>query len=198
MTSDETKFEQYLRTLRFDDQPDSQHRDRLETRLLDAYENRNEDAVYVEPVAIYLKRLALAAGILIACGVFFWTVDTVWISRDSTLARHPDPKAVEKILQQENPTEAEKPHLLAQIDEVWKLIRRQDTEALVSILQTEETAYAIRRWTAKWLGELGNRETLKELETTIESMQLSDSNEPLVIAAQTIRQRVEPSEPNIP
>lgn len=194
MTTDEHNFEEFIKTIRFDDQPTSEQRQRLELQILQRWENRQAEAEYVEPAALYLRRLAVAAGILLASSVLFWTIDHLWIS--SPLASHPDPKTVETILQQENPSESQKPHLLAQINHVWHLICSQDSEALVSILQTEETAYAIRCWAAKYLGQFGNRKTLELLNSTIEALQISDSNEPLVIAARTIRQRLEASEPN--
>ncbi|HOK96233.1 MAG TPA: hypothetical protein PK052_08520 [Anaerohalosphaeraceae bacterium] len=196
MTPDEHNFEEFVKTIRFDDQPSSEHRQRLEFQLLQRWENRQKETGYIEPAALYLKRLAIAAGILLASSVLFWTIDNLWISRP--LAVHPDSKMIETILQQEQPSEAEKPHLLAQINHVWHLICRQDSEALVSILQTQETAYAIRCWAAKYLGQFGNEKTLELLNTAIETLHISDSNEPLVLAARTIRQRLEASEPNTP
>jgi hypothetical protein len=195
MSNDEQKFEQYVDSLRFDDAPSAAHRDKLEKQLLDAYDTQAEYGDYVEPVAVYFRKLAIAAGFLIVAGVLFWAIDKTFISRDS-IAQLPDQEGIQKILESENATGTEKKKLLTQIHEVGTLIDKQDTEQLVTVVKTQDFAYAVRTWAAKWLGRFGNENTLASLEAKIHSMNITDPDDPLVIAAEKMRQRLQATEPN--
>ena len=189
MSNDEKKFEQYVDSIRFDDEPNATHRDKLEKQLLEAYDTQAEYGDYVEPVSVYFRKLAFAAGFLVVAGVLFWAIDSAFISRDP-LANLPDKQGIQEIIETENATGAEKKKLLTQIYDVGTLIDNQDTDGLVAVLKTPDTASTVRRWAAKWLGKLGTENTLDMIEAKIQNLNITDPQDPLVIAAESIRQRL--------
>lgn len=197
MSNDERKFGEYVDSVRFDDAPDAAHRDLLEKKLLDAWETEQEYDGYEEPVAVYFRKLAIAAGFLIAAGVLFWAIDAAFISRNP-VADLPDQPGIQAIIEQENVSGVEKKKLLTQIRDVGTLIEQEDTDGLVAVLKTSDVAYTVRTWAAKWLGRFGNENTLAAIEAKIQSMQISDPQHPLMMAAETIRERLGLSEPNMP
>lgn len=196
MNNDEQEFEQYVNTLRFDDEPNAAHRDKLEKQLMEAYDSQAESAGYEEPVAIYFRKLAIAASFLIVAGVLFWTIDTMFITPDP-FAQHPDEQTIRQIIKEEHVTGTEKKKLVAQIHDIWTLICDQDTDGLVSALKTSEIPYAVRQWAANYLGKFGNENTLILIEDKIQNLNITDPENPLVIAAEKIRQRLNlPKEEN--
>lgn len=202
MNNDETKFERYVDSLRFDDEPSAAHREKLEKQLLEAYDTEAEYGDTIEPVSLYFRKLAIAASFLIGAGVIFWAIDSAFISRDP-LAQLPDQQGIQKILEAENATGAEKKELLTQILDVGTLIDNQDMDSLVTILKKPDLAYTVRMWAAKWLGKFGNENTLSAIEAKIQSLNITNPQDPLVIAADKIRQRLclpesGPTSPNEP
>ena len=99
-----------------------------------------------------------------------------------------DPVIVKLI--EEEPTKADKKKLLARVKDIWLMIHNEDAEGLVSVMQSDDIARALRVWAAKYLGQFGDEGTLKLLDETIEQMQITDPNDPLKIAAQKIRKRL--------
>ena len=195
MSNDEKKFEEHVNSIRFDDEPNAAHRDKLEKQLLEAYDTQAEYGGYVEPVSVYFRKLAVAAGFLVAAGVLFWAIDSMFIGPDKNqFVGHPEEKAIQQIIEEENVSGSEKKQLIAQISDVWEKVTDKDTDGLVAILETQGTAYAVRKWAAKYLGKFGNETTLSGLQATIEKLNISDPNNPLIIAADKIRQRLGLSE----
>ena len=195
MSNDEKKFEEHVNSIRFDDEPTAASRDKLEKQLLEAYDTQAEYGGYVEPVSVYFRKLAVAAGFLVAAGVLFWAIDSAFIGPDKNyFAGHPEEKAIQKIIEEEKVSGTEKKQLVAQISDVWEKVTNKDTDGLVAVLETRDTAYAVRKWAAKYLGKFGNEATLSGLQATIEKLNISDPNNPLVIAADKIRQRLGLSE----
>ncbi len=189
MNNDEQKFQDHIDSIRFDDAPDAAHRDKLEKQLLEAYDTRVEYADYEEPVAVYFRKLAIAAGFLIVAGVLFWGIDRTVISRDP-IAQLPDQPGIQEIIEQENVTGQEKKELLTQIYDVGTLIEQEDTDGLVSVVKTTEFPHTVRTWAAKWLGRFGNEETLAALEEKIHNMNITDPNHPLIQAARQLREKL--------
>lgn len=190
MSNEEEKFKQHLESIRFADEPSDAHREKLERKLLEAYDHEQKYGDYVEPVSIYLRKLAIAASFLIVCGLLFWGIDSMFIGEPSYLTHHPEKEAIEHIIEAENVTGPEKVQLLTQISEVWDMISNQDADALVAVLETDETAYALRKFAAKYLGKFGGEDTLAVLETTIDHLGVTNPENPLKIAAEKIRQRL--------
>ena len=189
MSNDEKKFEQYVDSIRFDDEPNAAHREQLEQDLLEAYDHRDRYADSVEPTRIYFQKLAIAAGFLIVVGTLFWTIDSAFISRDP-FAYHPDKEAIRLILEEENVSGTEKQQLIANILNTWTMICDQDANGLTSIVKNPNTAGAVRKWAGVYLGKFGDKESLLKLEATIEKLGITDPNDPRVIAAESIRQRL--------
>lgn len=191
MSNDEKKLEEYVDSIRFDDEPTAAGRDKLEKQLLEAYDNQQEVGGYVEPVSVYFRKLAVAAGFLVAAGVLFWAIDSAFIGPDKNhFAGHPEEETIQKIIEEENVSGSEKKKLIAQISDVWDMVTNKDTDGLVAVLETQDTAYAVRSWAAKYLGKFGNEKALSGLQATIEKLNISDPNNPLVMAADKIRQRL--------
>lgn len=190
MNNDEKKFEQCVNSIRFDDEPSAAHRDKLEKQLLNAYDNLQETEGYVEPVAVYFRKLAFAASFLIVAGVLFWAIDAAFITQDQ-FADHPQKETIHEIIKEENVSGAEKKKLVAQIRDVWSLITHQDKEGLVSVLNTSDIAYTVRKWAANCLAKFGDKKTLAEIEAKIRDMHITDPQDPLNIAAEKIRRRLD-------
>lgn len=196
MNEEEKQLEAFVNTLRFDDAPDHGHRDKLEKELLEAYDYEQKYGDYEEPVSIYFRKFAIAAGFLIICGVMFWAIDSTMITHEPDyLADHPKKEEIKQILVEEEVTGVEKKHMLAQIKDVWQMIADQDSDSLVSVLETSDVAYNIRAWAAKYLGKFGSAETLASLEHAITAMGIDDPNDPLKMAASKIRKRLNMPEP---
>ena len=194
MSNDEKKFEDHVNSIRFDDEPNRVSRDKLEKQLLEAYDTQAEYGDYVEPVSVYFRKLAIAAGFLVAAGVLFLAIDSTFIGPKDPFAHHPEKETIQTIIEEENVSGSEKKKLVAQISDVWDKVTNKDTDGLVAVLETQDTAYAVRKWAAKYLGKFGNEKTLSGLQATIEKLNISDPNNPLVIAADKIRQRLGLSE----
>ena len=191
MSNDEKKFEQYVDSVRFDDEPQAAHRDQLEQDLLDAYDHRDRYADSVEPTRVYFQKLAIAAGFLIVVGTLFWTIDSAFISRDpDPFAYHPDKEAIEQILKAENVSGQEEQQLVALILNTWTMISDEDTHGLTSIVKSPDTAGSVRKWAGVYLGKFGNEESLKHIEETIDELGITDPDDPLVMAADSIRHRL--------
>ena len=194
MTNEDKKFEQYVESLRFDDAPSQGHREKLEQQLLDAYDDRAEqaDTIEIEPTSLYVRKLAMAAGFLIVCGALFWGINKTMITSQHPdfIVSHPEREKLERIIEKETATRTEKKHLIAKMSTIWTMIQDQDSDALVSVLGSDTVAYRVRTWAADHLGDFGDEQTLTLLEQTIEQMQITDPNDPLVIAADKIRKRL--------
>ncbi|MEN8126704.1 MAG: hypothetical protein ABFR90_02745 [Planctomycetota bacterium] len=200
MSNGENKFEHYVHSLRFDDEPSKDHQDKLEKQLLEVYDNRQKYGGHVEPVAVYMRKLAIAAGFLIVCGVLFWGIDKLIITEPHPdfIANHPDRAKLEKIIKDEQATGTEKKNLIATMSDIWDMVGNEDTDALVSILQTDDIARSIRTWAAEYLGRFGNDQTLTMLDSAILKLDATDPNDPLKIAASEIRKRLNRPEPQTP
>jgi hypothetical protein len=195
MTKNENKFEQYVNSLGFDDAPSKEHQDKLEKKVLEAYDYQKKYGDHVEPVAIYLRKLSIAAGFLIICGVLFWAVDKVFITQETDfIANHPDKEILQEIIEDEQASGAEKMSLIARMSDIWDMITNKEADALVSVLQTEDLARTVRTWAATYLGKFGTVDTLAMLEDVISRLGISDPNDPLKIAAATIRERLNSEE----
>lgn len=191
MSDEEKKFQQYVDSLRFDDAPSKEHQDKLEKRLLEAYDYQQKYGNHVEPVAVYLRKLAIAAGFLIVCGVLFWGIDKAFITKETDfIAQHPDKEILEEIIVEEQATGDEKSHLIAKMSDIWDMIRDQDADALVSVLQSDNVARKVRTWAASYLGQFGTERTLAMLEDAIGRLEIADPNDPIRIAASKIRARL--------
>lgn len=197
MNNEEQKLEAYVNSIQFDDAPRAEHRERLEKRVMQAYETKTKYGDYQEPVAVYMRKLAFAAGFLIVCGLLFWTLDKAVITDNEPdfIAKHPDKEQLKKIIKEENATGVEKKELVARMKDIWEMVKSKDTDALVSVLQTDDFAYNLRLWAAKYLGQLGNQQTLTLLENTIDKMAIDDPNDPLKIAATKIRKKLNLPDP---
>lgn len=192
MTNEENKFEQYVNSLRFDDEPSKDHQDKLEKKLLEAYDYQQKYGGHVEPVSLYMRKLSMAAGFLIVCGILFWGIDKAFITEPHPdfIASHPDRDILEKIIEDEQATGIEKKNLVAKMSDIWNMIRNEDADALVSVLQTEDIARTMRSWAAEYLGRFGNDQTLAMLNDAILKLGVTDPNDPLKIAASEIRKRL--------
>ena len=191
MTNEDKKFEQYVESLRFDDAPSTEHREKLEQQLLNAYDERgeqvNDDAPIAEPTRLYVQRLAMAASFLLVCGLSFWAIDTFYIRTAPPYINDP---VIVKLLEEE-PTKADQKRLLARVKNIWQMIHDEDAEGLVSVVQSDDITRTLRVWTAKYLGRFGDVDTLSLLDETIDQMKITDPNDPLKIAAAKIRKRLE-------
>lgn len=195
MTKDEQNFENYVDSLRFDDEPSKDHQDKLEKQLLQVYDHEQKYGDYVEPVTVYFRKLAIAASFLVVCGVLFWAIDTHFIRSAPPYAADPE---IMKIIEQQPASAQEQKQLMARVNEIWTMISDQDSEALVSVLQADDLGRKVRAWAAKYLGQFGNEKTLTSLEQVIHEMEITDPANPLIVAEQAIRDRLErsQSEPN--
>lgn len=200
MTNEENKFEQYVNSLRFDDEPSKDHQDKLEKKLLEAYDYQQKYGGHVEPVSLYMRKLSMAAGFLIVCGILFWGIDKAFITEPHPdfIASHPDRDILEKIIEDEQATGIEKKNLVAKMSDIWNMIRNEDADALVSVLQTEDIARTMRSWAAEYLGRFGNDQTLAMLNDAILKLGVTDPNDPLKIAASEIRKRLKLPETQTP
>lgn len=199
MTKEENQFHQYVDSLRFDDEPSKDHQDKLEKQLLEAYDHQRKYGSYVEPVSIYLRKLAAAAGFLIICGILFWGIDRTFITTEPDfIANHPERDVLEHIIKEEQVIGKEKKNLIAQMKNLWDLIYTQNTEELVAVLQSEDITHTLQDWAAKHLGQLGDQKTLIQLEQSIQDLNIDDPYNPLMTAAQTIRERLDQPDPNKP
>lgn len=197
MSNEEKKFEHYVNSLRFDDAPSQEHQDKLEKQLLEAYDQRQPAGDTVEPVSLYMRKLSIAAGFLIACGILFWGIDKVFITRPHPdfIANHPERDTLEQIIENEQATGAEKKNLIAEMSDIWKMIRNEDADALVSVLGSDSIARSVRTWAAEHLAQFGNQDTLDMLDSAILNLGVTDPNDPLKIAASEIRKRLNLPEP---
>jgi hypothetical protein len=195
MNNDEQKFDHFIDSLRFDDEPSAAHREKLERKLMQAYDNRLETEDYVEPVALYFRKLAIAASFLIGAGVLFWVIDASFIRQDP-FARHPQKETIRAIIEEEAVTGTEKKQLVAQIGDVWSLISERNQDGLVAVLNASDIAYTVRTWAASCLAKFGDAETLAVIETKIHELNISDPNNPLIIAAEKIRNRLDAAKPD--
>ena len=190
MSNEEKNFQEFVNSIRFEDEPSQAYREKLEKQVLEVYDHEQKYGDYVEPVSLYFRKLAIAASFLIVCGLLFWGIDTMFMSEPDYVAQHPEKEAIEQMIETENATGVEKEQLLTQIKDVWKMICDQDADSLVSVLETDDTAYAVRKWAAKYLGKFGKEDTLAVLDATITHMGITDPENPLVIAADKIRSRL--------
>ena len=190
MSNTEDKFQQFVDSVRFEDEPSTAHRDKLEKQLLEAWDYEQKYGDYVEPVSIYLRKLAVAASFLIVCGLLFYGIETLFIGEQSYVATHPEKAAIEQIIESENVSGVEKKQLVAQIKDVWTKITDKDTDALVAVVEADETAYALRKWAAKYVGKYGGQDTLNALEKAIDQMGITSADNPLMIATEAIRDRL--------
>ena len=200
MSNDETKFEHYVNSLRFDDEPSKDHQDKLEKKLLEAYDHQQKYGSYVEPVSIYLRKLSIAAGFLIACGVLFWAVDKMFITQPHPdfIATHPERDTLEQIIEDEQATGIEKKNLIAKMNDIWTMICNKDADGLVSVMGSDNIAGSLRLWAAEHLARFGNQDTLDMLEHTILKLNITDPNDPLKVAASEIRKRLNLPETQAP
>lgn len=189
MTNDEQKFKQLVDAIRFDDEPSADHREKLERQLLQSYDNHRETDGYVEPVALYFRKLGIAASFLIGAGVLFWAIDAAFIRQDP-FAHHPQKETIHQIIEEEDVTGAEKKQLIAQIRQVWSLISSRDEDGLVAVLNTADIAYTVRSWAATCLAKFAGSDTLQALESQIHQLNVTDPDDPLVIAADKLRARL--------
>ncbi|MDH4203607.1 MAG: hypothetical protein OEV87_12045 [Phycisphaerae bacterium] len=192
MSNDEKKFEHYVNSLRFDDAPSKEHQDKLEQQLLEAYDQRQPAGDAVEPVSLYMRKLSIAAGFLIACGVLFWGIDKAFITRPHPdfIANHPERDTLEQIIENEQAAGAERKNLIAEMSDIWKMIRNEDADALVSVLGSDSIARSVRLWAAGHLGQFGNQQALDMLDSAILNLGVTDPNDPLKVAASEIRKRL--------
>ena len=187
MSNDEKKLEQHINSIRFDDEPSAAHRDKLEKRLLETYDTQTEYGDYVEPVSVYFRKLAVAAGFLIAAGVLFWAVDSTFISRGPT-AELPGKQGAQQIDNDQNAVGTEEKNRLAQLqaERIMSTVPDPATIGMMTVMKTPGAASAIHRWTAKWLGKFGDKKTI---EAKIQTLNITDPQNPLVITAESIRQQ---------
>ena len=79
MTKDETQFKEFIASIRFDDTPETEHRDRLEDCLLTALAERSRHKTTIETCRIIVKsrltKLAAAAVIILAVLIGIGTFD---------------------------------------------------------------------------------------------------------------------------
>ncbi|MHC4551982.1 MAG: hypothetical protein ACYSUT_04335 [Planctomycetota bacterium] len=190
MNNEEQKFQQFVDSVRFEDAPNEAHRDKLEKQVLETWDHEQKYGDYVEPVSLYVRKLAIAASFLVVCGLLFYGIESMFIGEQNYVAHHPEKEAIEQIIESEAATGAEKKQLVAQIKDVWNKISARDTDALVAVVEADETAYALRKWAAKYVGKYGGTETLNALESAIEQMDITNPDNPLMIAADAIRDRL--------
>ena len=192
MTNEEQKFEQYVNSLRFDDAPSQEHQDKLEQQLLEAYDQRQPAGDSVDPVSLYLRKLSMAAGFLIAAGLLFWGIDKTFITRPHPdfIANHPERDTLEQIIEDEQATGVEKKNLIARMSDIWTMIHNKNTDGLVSVISSDNTGRSLRLWAAEHLAKFGNEDTLDVLENTITKLNITDPNDPLKVAASEIRKRL--------
>lgn len=190
MNNEEEKFKQFVDSVRFDDETNEVHRDKLEKQVLEAWDHEQKYGDYVEPVSVYVRKLAVAASFLVVCGLLFYGIELLFIGEQSYVATHPEKKAIEQIIESEHATGAEKKQLVAQIKDVWNMISDKDTDALVAVVEADEASYALRKWAAKYVGKYGGPETYNTLQSAIDRLGITNPDNPLVIAAEAIHQRL--------
>lgn len=199
MNNEEEKFEQFVTSIRFDDTPSDAHRDQLEKQLLAAWDETQAETETdtdnlvigpAEPTRLYVRRLAVAASFLIVCGTLFWGIDRMFIGEQSYMANRDDWPTIKQLIEKENVSGTEKKQLVAQIRNICKMMDNKDSAGLVTALQANENAYTVRVWAAKYLGKRGGEETLERLETAIDKLGVTDPKDPLMIAADKIRDRL--------
>jgi len=139
-----------------------------------------------------MRKLSIAAGFLIACGVLFWGIDKAFITRPHPdfIATHPERETLEQIIEDEQATGAEKKNLIAEMSDIWKMIGNEDADALVSVLGSDSIARSVRAWAAEHLARFGNQDTLDMLDSAILNLNITDPNDPLNVAASEIRKRL--------
>lgn len=197
MTQFEKTFEKIVNAVRFDDTPSETHRRQLEEQLLEVYDKSSQEAPAAYASLFYLKRVAMAAGFVIAAGLLVWFFDGEGLSPHIYPAHAPDAQTVEHILNQENATGERRQALLAEIQQTWKLIAAEDVEGLTAVVLDPNAAESLRNWAGRYLAALGTEETLGILEKHIEVRGLADTDDPVVLTATGLRWFLENS-PNTP
>jgi hypothetical protein len=182
MTQFENNFKQIVDAVHFDDTPSENHRRQLEEKLLAVYDLR-QNAAPALPAVFYLRKVAIAAGIIIGVAILFRFFDGQGLSPHSYPAHAPDAQTVEHILNQENVTEAERPAILAEIQQTWKLINEADVEGLTAVVLNTKLPESLRNWAGRYLASFGSEETLGILEKYIEMYNLENTDDPVVLAA---------------
>lgn len=195
MTHFENEFEGVVKSVRFDDTPSETHRRQLEERVLEAWDRRPQ----TEPApsgVFYLKRAAIAAGFVVAAGLLYMFWDGDGVVTNGHPAHTPDPQRVEQIYRQENASGAQKLALQREIQEVWKLIAAEDTESLSAVVMDGQATLSVRQWAGETVAKLGDAQTLGALEKHIETQGLTDEEDPAVLTAARLRERLETKRDN--
>ncbi len=191
MTQFDREFEKFVDSLRFDDTPSETHRRQLEKKLMEVWDRRFQDEPETAPSGLfYLKRIALAAGFVLAAAVLFVWFDESGQAPHTQLAHRPDPQIIEQILNRQSASPTEREQLLAEIQEVWKLIVDEDVQALTTVVLDSHRAESIRLWAGHTVAELGSEQTLAILEQYIEVNTLRNPDDPVVQTASQLRRRL--------
>ncbi|HDS84740.1 MAG TPA: hypothetical protein ENN97_06050 [Phycisphaerales bacterium] len=191
MTHFDNEFQKFVDSLRFDDTPSETHRLQLEEKLMEAWDSRSRQETDTPPSGLfYLKRVALAAGFVLAAAVLFVWFDESGQAPHTQPAHRPDPQMIEQILNRESASPAEREQLLAKIQQVWRLIADEDVQALTTVVLDGQTAESIRLWAGQTVVELGSERTLGILEKYIEVNALRDPDDPVVQTASHLRRRL--------
>lgn len=196
MTTFENEFEKTVNAVRFDDTPRQTHRRQLEEQLLEAYDQRSQQSETSLSGSFYLRRIAVAAGFVIAAGLLVWCFNDSGSTPNGQPAHTPDPQTIERILRQEKASGAQRQTLLSEIQQVWKLIAAQDITGLTAVVLDDQAAPSVRNWAGESVASFGNEETLGKLEKHCEVHALSDPDDPVVHTARQLRKRLEPSPQN--
>lgn len=190
MKNIENEFETLVRSIRFDDTPSETHRRQLEEQLLAAYDGRAcPDAV--RPGCFYVKRLAIAAGFLVAAGLLFLVFDETGPGPNGHPAHAPDARTVEDILRREKAAGTPRQDVLAEIQQAWTLIAAEDVAGLTGVVLDDAASHSVRLWAGEALAKLGDAQTLGVLERHIAALGLTEAEDPVVFTADRLRHRLD-------
>ena len=191
MTKFDTEFENIVNSIQFDDMPSETHRRQLEQRLVAAYDKRSQQGGHMPPSGVfYIKRVAVAAGFVLAAGLLYYLLDDLGPAPLTQPAYMPDAHTVDRLLRQESVTDANRQALLQEIQQVWPLVAAGDVQALTAVIMDARTADSIRLWAADTVVERGTAAMLERLEKHIEAHALTEPDDPVVQTAHRLRQRI--------
>ena len=199
MVKKDQNFEDFISSVKFDDKPDNDHKAALEKKLLDAYDNRaNIKICYKTPevdvkTQTYLFRIGLAASFILIAALLALMVNSIIKPKESAhqiAATQTQQKTIDVIYENEKKDGTTKTQITDQLKKVWALAHTEDANGLISLMTSNNIAAGVKRYASKYVAEFGNEQTLATLNSYIELNSLTDPNDPLVVAARKLREKL--------
>ncbi len=204
---DEKQFEEFLEGVRFDDEPNAAHCDRLEQKLLAARQKQlaGSGLGLGDLFKSSFIKFAAAAVIIVVVLVAVLVVITITSQRDQelpiagredkppTIVPKQEPKkeeivAVEKPDITEQDPDAEDEKLFAGFMKIMEMRQSSDIDGLIAALSDETEI--VRIMAANFLADIGDEDSLVVLERLIADENLTSPENPIVQAVQKLRNRL--------